>query len=317
MSGRLVTGALVATALGVGVVVGLAAPKTVPAGEERSATHANESQFMADIAARDEQISAFANAAAAHRIEGMRVALLITDGTPAETVDQVRAAIEQGGATVEATGQLGTDWWEPSKQSFRGELAIQLSGSMVGVEGLGPTDVMQHAIVQAIAPGAAPRGVEVPVVGPGGVTLDPGVGGVSRQEVLLDVLARANILTLDHPAAAGIEAVVFVTSDGPAGAGDLLNASATVWKLYLGAAEIVVASQMSGAGAATAATIPATGTDAIAAGAATPVSTRPSVVVLSDPKIAAAQIVMALKEQSAGGAGTYGTAASLAFVAIP
>ena len=265
MSGRIVTGALVATALGVGVVVGLAAPRSQQADEASATPNAQDAQVVADLATRNEWVAAVADAAVAGRAEGTRVALLVTDGTPAETVDQVTAALERGGATVEATGRLGADWWDSTQSSFRGELATQMSASVVGVDGLGATDVLQHAIVQAIVPGALPRGETVPALGAGGASVDPAIDGASRQEVLLEVLERAQILTLDHAAAEGIEAVVIVTADGPKGSGTALNAAAAVWEQYLGASEIVVAGDAGTSGGKTADTIPGTASDAIAA----------------------------------------------------
>ncbi|NTV40329.1 MAG: copper transporter, partial [Demequinaceae bacterium] len=250
------------------------------------------------------------------RVDGLRVALLVTDGTPVETVDQVGTSLEQGGATVVATGQLGADWWDPARSSFRGELASQMSASIVGTEGLGATDVLEHAIVQAMVPGAQPKAAARPAGSDAGAATSV-AEGVSNQEVLLEVLTRAKILTLDHAATDGVDALVIVTGEGPKGAGAALNASAGVWEQYLGATAIVVASEQASAGGAAAATIPDTAGDAIAAGSDTPAPTRPSVVVLSDPKLAAAQIVMALKEQSVGGSGTYGTAAGLDIVAVP
>ncbi len=317
MSDRIVTGALVATALGVGIVVGLAAPRSQQTADAAATPNAQDVQLVAELATRDAWVAAFADAAVAGRVEGIRVALLITDGTPAETVDQVTAALEQGGATVEATGRLGADWWDPTKSSFRGELATQMSASVVGIDGLGATDVLQHAIVQAIVPGALPRGATGPGAGADRASVDPATEGASRQEVLLEVLARAKILTLDHPTAEAIEALVIVTGEGPKGAGAAIDATAAVWEQYLGATEIVVARGAVTSGGTTPGAIPETASDAIAAGADTQASTRPSVVVLSDPQLAAAQIVMALKEQDAGGAGTYGTVSGLDIVAVP
>jgi hypothetical protein len=316
MSGRIVAGALVATALGVGVVAGLAAPRSQQA--DTSATpNAQDAQLVADLATRDKWLAAVGESAVSRRIAGMRVAVLITDGTPAETVAQVTSALEQGGATVEATGRLGADWWDPAKSSFRGELATQMSASVVGVDGLGATDVLEHAIVQAIVPGARPGGTAkstgTDTTGASSVT-----EGASNQEVLLEVLNRANVLTLDHPAAHGVDALVIVTGEGPTGGGAVANAAASVWEQYLGATEIVVAGDAAGtSGASTPDAIPATASEAIAAAADTPAPTRPSVVLISEPKLAAAQIVMALKEQESGGNGTYGTASALDIVAVP
>jgi hypothetical protein len=316
MSGRIVAGALVATALGVGVVIGLAAPRSQQA--DTSATpNAQDAQLVADLATRDKWLTAVGDATVTRRIEGMRVALLITDGTDAETVAQVISALEQGGATVEATGRLGADWWDPARSSFRGELATQMSASMVGVDGLGATDVLQHAIVQAIVPGAKPGGTAksagTDATGTNGVA-----EGASNQEVLLEVLNRANILTLDHPAAHGVDAFVLVTGEGPTGGGAVAAAAANVWEQYLGATEIVVAGNAAGtSGASASDAIPTTASETIAAAADTPAQTRPSVVLISEPTLAAAQIVMALKEQVSGGNGTYGTASGLAIVAVP
>jgi hypothetical protein len=306
----------VATALGVGVVVGLAAPRSQQA--DTSATpNAQDPQLVADLATRDKWLTAMGDAAVTRRIEGMRVALLITDGTSAETVAQVTSALEQGGATVEATGRLGADWWDPAKSSFRGELATQMSASIVGVAGLGATDVLEHAIVQAMVPGAQPGGtaksIGTDATGASGVA-----AGASNQEVLLEVLNRANILTLDHAAAHGVDALVIVAGEGPAGAGAAVNAAAAVWEQYLGATEIVVAgNDAASSGVSTPDAIPTTASEAIAAAADTPAATRPSIVLISEPKLAAAEIVMALKEQESGGNGTYGTAPGLDIVAVP
>ncbi|NYI41626.1 copper transporter [Demequina lutea] len=316
MSGRIVAGALVATALGVGVVVGLAAPRSQQAENTSATTTAQVAQMEADMATRDKWLAAIGDAAVTRRIDGMRVALLITDGTPAQTVDQVTSALEQGGATVEATGRLGADWWDPTKSSFRGELATQMSASIVGVEGLGATDVLEHAIVQAMVPGAQPGGT-AKSAGSDATGASTVAEGVPNQAVLLEVLNRANILTLDHPATGGVDALVIVTAEGPKGAGAAVNAAATVWEQYLGATEIVVGGEAAGGSGATSDSIPATASDAIAAAADTPESTRPSVVVISEPKITAAEIVMGLKEQDSGGSGTYGTAAGLDIVAVP
>lgn len=315
MSGRIVAAALVATALGVGVIVGLAAPRSQQAESTSATPNAQEARLAAEVAKKDEWITAVGDAAVAHRIDGMRVALLITDGTPAATVEQVTSALERGGATVATTGQLGADWWDPARASFRGELATQMSASVVGVDGLGATDVLEHAIVQAMVPGAQPGGT-APPVGTDATGANGAVEGVSNQQVLLEVLSRAKILTLDHPATDGVDAFVIVTGEGPAGAGASVNAAAAVWEKYLGATEIVVA----GEGASTSTTsdpLPATASEAIAAAGDTPASTRPSVVVISEPKVAAAEIVMGLAEQHAGGTGTYGTAAGLDIVAVP
>lgn len=316
MSARIVAGALVATALGVGVVVGLAAPRGQQADDTSAKPGAQNAEWVADLAKRDEWLTAVGDAAVTRRIDGMRVVLLITDGTPAETVDQVTSALDQGGATIEATGRLGADWWDPTRSSFRGELATQMSPSVVGVEGLGATDVLEHAIVQAIVPGAQPGGT-AKSTGSDATGAGSAAEGVSNQEVLLEVLNRAKILTLDHPATDGVDAFVIVTGQGPKGSGAAVNAAATVWEQYLGATEIVVAGEGAGTSGATSDTIPVTASDAIAAAVDTPASTRPSVVVISEPKLTAAEIVMALDEQDTGGSGTYGTAAGLDIVAIP
>jgi hypothetical protein len=190
-----------------------------------------------------------------------------------------------------------------------------MSASVVGVDGLGATDVLEHAIVQAMVPGAQPGGTAQPA-GTDAKGANGAVEGVSNQQVLLEVLSRAKILTLDHPATDGVDAFVIVAGAGPAGAGASVNAAAAVWEKYLGATEIVVAGE-GASGSTTSAALPATASEAIAAGVDTPASTRPSVVVISEPKLAAAEIVMGLSEQHAGGNGTYGTAIGLDIVAVP
>lgn len=314
MSGRIVTGALVVTALGVGALVGLAAPKEQQGVAESSSPSAQDAGLAAQVAARDQWVQSLTDAAVVGRVQGVRVALLITDGTDDATVVAVTDALARGGATVETTGRLGADWWDPNRQSFRGELATQMSASIVGVDGLGASGMLEHAIVQAMVPGALPTAEAGPTAGS---VAQGTVDGASNQEVLLDVLTRAKILTLDHPADGGIDALVLVTDEGPEGSGAAVNATATVWEHYVGATEIVVQGESDAAAGSASGNLSGTAKDAAAAAVDTPTSTRPSVVVISEPAISTAEIVMALKEQVAGGSGAYGTAPGLDIVAIP
>lgn len=313
MSARVVTGALVASALGVGAIVGLAAPRGIQDDAVAFSSDPQFAQLTADLATRDDWVSALGDAAISGRIAGMRVVLLVADGTAAATVDEVSAALERGGATVESTAHLGVEWWDPARSSFRGELADQVSASVAGVDGLGSTDVLQHAIVQAIVPGALPQGATDPAPASDATGTDSTGDGASRQQVLLEVLTRADILTVDHPVGEGVEALVIVSGDGPEGAGGTINAAASVWESYLGSTLVVVAGDSSVSGSA----VPTTAADAVAAGADLPVSTRPSVVVIGERSLAAAQVVMALTEQAAGGTGVYGNVGGYRLIAVP
>jgi len=309
MSSRVVTAALAASALGVGVLVGLAAPRGIQDDATASSSDPQVARLTADLTSKDEWISALGDAAISGRIEGMRVVLLVTDGTPSATVDEVSAALERGGATVESTALLGAEWWDPTKSSFRGELADQVSASVAGVDGLGTTDVLEHAIVQAIVPGALPRGGDEPEKG-----TDPAeTGTVDSQAVLLEVLTRAEILTVDHPAVEGADAVVVISGAGPEGAGETLNAAASAWERYLGSTLVVVAGDASASGGDASGTV----TEAVAAGVQQPQSARPSVVVINDTNLAAAQVVMALTEQASGGTGVYGNVGEFDLIAVP
>lgn len=295
MRGRAVTSALVALALGVGVVVGLAAPRSSPdAGEDTSPSASGVTQ--ADLDAKQALITDLAVAAASQRVDGMRVAILVTPGTPAEDVTLVEDALALGGATVATTATMSADWWEPALSSFRAELAAQVSGTVVGVEGLGATDVIQHAIVQALVPGAVPRGTTVD-----GTEADAIAAGQQRQEVLLEVLKRAELMAADGTASDGVDALVIITAEGPEGAGAVLASAARVWETYVGISEIVVS------GASADGSIAG---DADAAAAEGPAPTRPSVVRLDrlsdSSEVMWAQVVLALVEQAQGGAGTYG-----------
>jgi len=313
MSSRVVTGALVASALGVGVLVGLAAPRGIEDGAASASPAPEVAQSIADLAARDEWVSALADAATAGRLNGMRVVMLVTDGASATTVDEVSTALAGGGATVESIVHLGVEWWDPARSTFRGELADQVSATVTGVEGLGATDVLEHAIVQAIVPGALPQGATDPAAATDTTGADPNVDGATRQQVLLEVLTRADILSVDHPAIDGVNALVIISGDGPEGAGVAVNAAASVWERYLGSTLVVVARDA----AASDGGVPATAADAISAGDGVPASTRPSVVVIDGQGLAAAQVVMALTEQAAGGTGVYGNVGGFDLVAVP
>ena len=295
MSGRVVTSALVALALGVGVMVGLVAPRTSQDGtDEVSPSTVGFTQ--GDLDAKDAWIADLAVAGASGRIDGMRVAILVTAGTPPEEVQLVKDALALGGATVGTTATMSADWWEPALATFRGELAAQVAGTVVGVDGLGATDVLQHAIVQALVPGAAPRGAVVD-----GADQDAVAAGRERQEVLFEVLKRADLVTADGPAVEGIDALVILSADGPEGSGAVLVSAARVWEAYLGATTIVLT------GVPLDAAIARDAGDAAAHEAA---STRPSVLrldrIADTPEAAYAQVVLSLVEQASGGVGTYG-----------
>jgi len=313
MSSRVVTGALVASALGVGVLVGLAAPRGIEDGAASASPAPEVAQSIADLAARDEWVSALADAATAGRLNGMRVVMLVTDGASATTVDEVSTALAGGGATVESIVHLGVEWWDPARSTFRGELADQVSATVTGVEGLGATDVLEHAIVQAIVPGALPQGATDLAAGTDTTGADPNVEGATRQQVLLEVLTRADILSVDHPALDGVDALVIVSGDGPEGAGGAVNAAASVWERYLGSTLVVVAGDPDASDGG----VPATAADAISAGEGLPASTRPSVVVIDEQGLAEAQVVMALTEQASGGAGVYGNVGGFDLIAVP
>lgn len=308
MSARVVVGAAVVAALGVGVVIGLASPRGFEDESGAAASDSQQSQAAADIAASEAWASAVADAAVAGRLDGMRVALVVTDGTPTDTIDGVTTALADGGAVVVTTAHLGAEWWDPAKSSFRAELATQVSASVLGAEGLGATDVLEHAIVQAMVPGALPVGLD----GAGESGGEESVG-IDRQEMLLEVLTRAKILTIDEPAVEGVDAVVFVSGAGPEGAGVAVNAAASVWEDYLGSTLIVVAPDP----AADATALPATADEAVTAGGAEDEATRPSVVIVTEARHVAAQVVMALVEQSTGGTGVYGAVGDLSLIAVP
>jgi hypothetical protein len=307
--GSVATVSLVVAALSVGVIVGLASPRGSTDDAAPTTTDANGTQLAADLATRDEWVAALADAAVSGRLEGMRVALLVTDGTDPAAVDEVEAALAAGGAVVVTTARLGSEWWDPAKSSFRGELANQVADTVEGADGRGATDVLEHAIVQAMVPGALPVGTTDP-----DANTDPdSAGGIDRQAVLLEVLARAEVVTIDQPADEGVEAFVIVSGGGPVGAGAAINAAASVWETYVGTTLVVFARQAEG-GAVSVEDVLA---ETIASGADTPEPTRPSIVAMSSESLATAQVVMALVEQASGGTGVYGEAADFDLIAIP
>lgn len=300
--GGVATVALVAIALGVGLLVGLASPRGTTGSETAATDDADATRLTADLATKNEWVDALAEAAIAGRIEGMRVALVITAGTDPEAVDEVTTALVDGGAEVMTTAHLGAEWWDPAKSSFRGELANQVADTVAGAAGLGATDVLEHAIVQAMVPGAIPAGATDPEAG-----TDPeAADGIDRQAVLLEVLSRAEVVTIDRPATEGVDAVVIVSGGGPEGAGAAINAAATVWETYIGTSLIVIASDDD-----------AVMKEAVEVGIETPRSTRPSIVAMSAQGPSAARVVLALVEQSFGGTGVYADADEFELIAVP
>lgn len=314
-AGKLATGALVAIALAVGVIVGLASPRQLSLGE--TATTGADTSEAPQSDARDEWLAVLAPEAVAGRLDGIQVAVLVADGAPSSALDELENALAAAGATESVRVALSADWWDPDLMTFRSELADQLRPSVTGASGAAPSALLQHAIVQALVAGATPDPPEdaadaVPTADAsadeGGVTDLTGTEGQSRAAVLLDALTRSGMLAVDGgvsvgaeaPVSTAVDAVIIVAGSGPDGAGLLAEQAAEVWKRYVPASLVVIAADPA------ATTLPQLATEVSDAAADAAVGRAPSVVVTSEPSIATAQMVLALREQLDGGHGTYG-----------
>lgn len=304
MGSRAVLAALLVLALAVGVVVGLATSRDVAASPVTPSPGQESEDAVAQIAQRDAWIQDVAAAAVAGRLAGTSVAILVADGASAEDVDQVVTALEDAGAAVGLEAFLSSDWWTPELAAYRGEIADQVTDSVVGVDGLVSADVLQHAIIQALVPDAIPAGAEAP----GDVGVDFPDDGVAadRADVLLEVLTRSGLVSVTASATAPIDAMVMVTADGPEGGGTVADLAASVWEQYVPATLVVVFGTSD---------MPTIATEAIAHGDTLALASRPSVVIATEAALVPPQVVLALVEQAAGGAGSYGTADNLPLIA--
>ena len=295
-SSRLVVGALVVLALAVGVVVGLAAPRD--GGTSNATPSSGIDEISSQLAEHDAWLADVSTAAIAGRLDGLSVAVLVADGAPSATVDQVTSAITDAGGSVGVEATMSADWWTPDLAAFRAELADQMAGSVVGAEGLPATQVLQDAIVQALIPAAVPAGVAP--------TTDQ--GGSDLSSVLLEILTRSGLVNLSAPASGPVDALVIVAGDGPEGAGTVADLAASEWERYMSATLVVVAGKTD---------MPSVAEEAMAHGQEISADVRPSIVVAAQPALVPAQVVFALTEQFAGGSGTYGTAEDLPLIAKP
>lgn len=306
MRSRVVLVALVVFALAVGVVVGLATPRDASVAQATPSAGPDTQDALAQVARRDAWLQAVAVASVAGRLDGKSVAILAADGASADDVDQAAAALEAAGASVGLDASLSADWWTPELAAYRGEIADQVIESVVGVEGVPSTEVLQHAIIQALVPGAVPAGSDAP----GDVGVDFPSDGVAadRADVLLEVLTRSGLLSVSTRAAGPVDALVMVTADGPEGGGTMAALAASVWKQYVPAAVVVVFGDTDS---------PTVATEAIAHGEMLETANRPSVVIATEAVLTPPQLVFALVEQGAGGVGWYGTAEDLPLIASP
>jgi hypothetical protein len=306
MRTRVVFAAALVFAFAVGMVMGLAAPKEADVSQASPSTGADVEQALAQVAVRDAWLNEMAAASTAGRLDGRSVALLIADGASSEDVDTVTAALEGAGATVGLEASLSAEWWTPEFAAYRGEIADQVAASVLGAEGAAPTDTLQHAIIQALVPSAVPAGVAAP----GDVGVDFPDDGVAadRAEVLLEVLTRSGLVTVNHAAAGSVDALLIVSADGPEGAGTTAALAASVWEQYVRATVVVVFGSEG---------MPSVATEAIQYGTTLAIGSRPSVVVATEPTLVAPQVVLALVEQENGGAGSYGAMRDLELIAQP
>jgi len=306
MRSRVVLAALVILALAVGVVVGLATPRDAAEAYVTPSAGQDTQDALAQVAQRDAWLREVATASVAGRLDGQSVAILVADGASAEDVDQVAAALEDAGAGVGLEASVSADWWTPELAAYRGEIADQVKESVVGVDGLPSTEVLQHAIVQALVPDAVPAGADAP----GDVGVDFPSDGVAadRADVLLEVLTRSGLLSVSKGATGPVDALVMVTADGPEGGGTLADLAASVWEQYVPATVMVVFGETESHTVAT---------EAITHGETLAIANRPSIVIATEPALVPPQVVFALVEQAAGGAGAYGTAENMPLIAAP
>ncbi len=306
MRSRVVLAALVVLALAVGVVVGMAAPRDRAEADVTPSAGQDTQDALALVAQRDAWLQEVASASVVGRLDGRSVGVLVADGAAADDVDQVLSALETAGAAVDFEASMSAEWWMPELAAFRGEIADQVIDSVVGVDGLPSTEVLQHAIIQALVPDAVPTGTDAP--GDVGVEFPSDGVAADRADVLLEVLTRSELLSVSKRATGPVDAIVIVTGNGPEGGGTMADLAASVWEQYVPATVLVVFGETESSTVAT---------EAIAHGATLATANRPSIVIATESILMPPQLVFALVEQESGGSGSYGTAENLPLIASP
>ncbi len=306
MQSRAVFAALVVLALAVGVVVGLATPRDVAVTQVTPSAGQDTQDALAQVAQRDAWLRDVGMASVAGRLDGKSVAILVADGASTDNVDQVVSALEAAGATIGLEASVSADWWTPELAAYRGEIADQVKDSVAGVDGLASTEVLQHAMIQALVPDVVPAGADAP----GDVGVDFPSEGVAadRADVLLEVLTRSELLSVSKRATGPVDAYVMVAAEGPEGGGTMADLAASVWEQYVPATVLVVFGATES---------PTVALEAIAHGDTLDIANRPSVVIATEAVLTPSQVVFALVEQVAGGVGSYGTAENLPVIASP
>jgi len=124
-------------ALAVGIVLG-AGPLKEDIGnrltEQTTALRAEKTQLRSDLdaeekgsAARDEFAGSVAATVMAERLTGKTVALVVAPGADSDLVKATTASLTAAGAKVGSTISLTDAWADPSKRTFRNNLAGQLA----------------------------------------------------------------------------------------------------------------------------------------------------------------------------------------------
>lgn len=290
--GSKVIGAAVATVcLAGGFMIG----RAVPSGNE----DAQAPVPTVEAAGVEEWLAPLALAATSQRLEGVPVMIVTVDGALPDDVKAVEEALTGAGANIVASATLEPAWWDPEQVAYRSSLGQQLAQSVAGAGEIDSADILDHALIQALVPGLVPAGAGAPE---DGVTPSP--------SLLLDVLTSGELIRSATIGSVAPSAVVVIAPGDGQGIADAVVKAASAWEGYVPATEVVVASF-------DATTLPGVAHEAIESSAERAENARPSIVVPSDKRIAAAQVVMALAEQLSGGTGTYGVTASLDLIAAP
>lgn len=95
---------------------------------EKDALRAELDVAHADVAEAEALFAAAVPAMVDGVLPERRVALILVDEVPAETVEAVVALLEQAGSSVTATAQLTEAWTDPARAAFRRSLAGTVAG---------------------------------------------------------------------------------------------------------------------------------------------------------------------------------------------
>jgi hypothetical protein len=289
----------VAVGVALAVLLGAAVGPSTPAGDlqaQRDAARAELSAAQAELARGEQYFEESASILLAGALEGQTVVTLAVATPDEAAVAGLHERIVQASGAATPSVALGSAWTDPGQVTFRDSLADSLRASVVGVPDEAQTSqVLAHALAQAIFPGVFPEGTD-----PAEVELAVGLpsdsNAVDRSQVLWQILLDSDLVDGES----GIRGTSLVIASGAWSSDEATAADESAELLTL--AEI-----LSQYAAGTVVAGVADAPDELASVLAdSPIAARVSTVTNAFTKIGSVGVAAALAEHIGGGVGHYG-----------